>query len=275
LQAAPAVARNRALCFGRPRATARFTFARQGATAAGMWPALGAFSGLLVGSFVATLVLRWPRDLPMSGRSRCDGCSAQLNPHELVPLLSFAIQRGRCRRCGGAIDPAHPLIEAACAAVGALALFALPGWHGFAGALLGWFLVALIALDVAHFWLPDRLTLPLMAFGLALGPAPPGERFLAAAIAGGSFLFLAVAYRALRGRDGLGLGDAKLAAALAAWLSLDKLPPLLLTAALLGLGLAAVGAVRGKRLGPDTRIPFGACLAAAAFPLWLWMVAKG
>jgi len=240
-----------------------------------MWPALAAIIGLVVGSFVATLVVRWPQGLPLTGRSRCDTCHTELAAHQLVPLLSFAVQRGRCRTCNAAIQPAHPLIEAACAAVGALALFALPGPAGFAGALLGWFVIALIALDVAHFWLPDRLTVPLLALGLLLGPAPPGERFLAAAIAGGGFLLLAVAYRALRGRDGLGLGDAKLAAALAAWLSLDKLPPLLLTAALLGLALVAIGAARGRQTTATTRIPFGACLAAAAFPLWLVLVAKG
>ncbi len=221
------------------------------------------------------MVVRWPKDLPLTGRSRCDGCDRQLAWYELVPLLSFAGLRGRCRSCGSAIDRTHPLIELACAAVGALALFAMPEPAGFAGALFGWFLIALIALDVACFWLPDRLTLPLLALGLALGPSSPGERFLAAAIAGGSFLFLAVGYRALRGRDGLGLGDAKLAAALAAWLSLAMLPPLLLAAALLGLGLVAIGALRGQRTASDTRIPFGACLAVAAFPLWLLLVAKG
>lgn len=245
-----------------------------------MWPALGAFSGLLAGSFVATLVLRWPLELALSGRSRCDACGVQLGAGELVPLLSYAVQRGKCRHCGAAIDATHPLIEMACATVGALALIALPGPAGFAGALLGWFLVALIALDVAHFWLPDRLTLPLLGLGLLLGPSPMQERFLAAAVAGGSFTLLSVLYRAIRGREGLGMGDAKLAAALGAWLSLAMLPPLLLLSATLGLALVAVGFFKGRYLGgrritPDTRIPFGACLAAAAFPVWLLLAAGG
>ena len=240
-----------------------------------MWPALGALSGLLAGSFVATLVLRWPQELALTGRSRCDACGAKLEARELVPLLSFAMQRGKCRHCGTAIDHAHPLIEVACAMVGGLALFALPGLGGFAGALLGWCLVALIALDVAHFWLPDRLTLPLLGLGLLLGPSPLPDRLLAAAVAGGSFLLLALLYRAVRGREGLGMGDVKLAAALGSWLSLAMLPPLLLLSATLGLALVAVGFFRGRRISAETRIPFGACLAAAAFPLWLLLVAGG
>lgn len=240
-----------------------------------MWPLLGALSGLVAGSFLATLVLRWPEGRLLSGRSRCDGCGERLGVAELVPLLSYAVQRGACRQCGAKIDPTHPLIEAACALVGALALFVLPGPAGFAGALLGWMLVALIALDVAHFWLPDRLTLPLLGLGLLLGPSPWQERFLAAAIAGGVLLAVAMLYRAVRGRDGLGMGDVKLAAALAAWLSLASLAPLLLLSAMLGLALVVIGYLKGRRMTETTRMPFGACLAAAAFPMWLLLAGSG
>jgi len=241
------------------------------------WPAMGAIAGLVAGSFLATLVLRWPRGHSLGGRSRCDGCGTQLSPVELVPLLSFLIARGRCRHCGTGIDWRHPAIELTAALIGALALFVVPGPAGFAGALLGWTLLALLALDAEHFWLPDALTLPLLALGLLLGPGTIGERLLGAAIGGGGLLAIALLYKALRGREGLGLGDVKLMAALGAWLSPVLIPPLILLAALTGLLLAASHAVRKrtalappeKEPGQPMRIPFGACLAAAGFPMWL------
>ncbi|WP_408015288.1 prepilin peptidase [Sandaracinobacteroides hominis] len=238
-----------------------------------LWPILGGLFGLVAGSFLATLVLRWPEGRPLSGRSACDSCGATLAPRDLVPLLSWLVLRGRCRRCGASIDTTHPLIELACATAGVLALVALPGPQGFAGALLGSLLVALIALDIRHFWLPDALTLPLLAFGLLLGPSPFPDRLLGAAIGSGALLAIALAFRWLRGREGMGMGDIKLMAALGAWLSPAHLPPLLLLAALIGLGMAGVSRLRGRRLDSATRIPFGACLAAAAFPLWLLIAA--
>ncbi len=237
------------------------------------WPILGALAGLVAGSFLATLVLRWPRAERLSGRSHCDGCGSRLRPRDLVPLLSFALAQGRCRACGAAIDWRHPAIEACAALIGALALLVVPGPAGFAGALLGWTLLALLVLDAEHFWLPDALTLPLLGAGLLLGAGEPADRLMGAAVGGGALLGLALAYRGLRGREGLGLGDVKLMAALGAWLSLGLLGPLLLLAALLGLGLALLAAVRGKLPGAGGRVAFGACLAAAGFPLWL--VANG
>jgi leader peptidase (prepilin peptidase)/N-methyltransferase len=235
----------------------------------------GGLLGLVVGSFMATLVVRWPAGRSMGGRSACDACGARLGLLELVPLVSYVQQRGRCRHCSALIDPVHPLAEASCALVGSLALALVPGWAALSGAVFGWTLVALALLDLRHFWLPDALTLPLLALGLALGPAPAAERVLAAVLAGGGLLAVALLYRALRGREGLGLGDAKLAAAAGSWLSPGLLPPLLLLASLAGLGLAMAGRERLARRGWLTRVPFGACLALAAWLLWLAGAARG
>ncbi|MFQ3664582.1 MAG: prepilin peptidase [Sphingomonadaceae bacterium] len=229
----------------------------------------GGLVGLVVGSFVATLVVRWPQRRSLAGRSACDACGSRLGIAELVPLLSFLWQRGRCRHCGARIDPVHTVAELACAGVGALALALVAGWPALAGAMFGWVAVALTLLDLRRFWLPDALTLPLLAGGLALGPAPAADRFLAAALAGGFLLAVAGLYRVWRGRDGLGLGDVKLAAAVGSWLSPVLLPPLLLLASLAGLGLAIRNRERLSRGGWQTRVPFGACLAPAAWLLWL------
>ncbi len=242
-----------------------------------LWPALGAVTGLIAGSFLATLVLRWPRGDSLGGRSRCDSCDAQLSVADLVPLVSFVLARGRCRHCGARIDWRHPAIELAAAMIGAMALLVMPGPAGFSGALLGWMLLALLVLDAENFWLPDALTMPLLGLGLLLGPATVAERLLGAAIGGGSFLAIALLYKALRGREGLGLGDVKLMAALGAWLSPVLIGPLILLAALMGLVLAGGNALRKPSAdappdpakGEPQRVAFGACLAAAGFPMWL------
>lgn len=223
----------------------------------------GALLGLVAGSFLATLVLRWPSGRSLAGRSACDHCGTVLRPRDLVPLWSFLWRRGRCRACGGAIAPLHPGMEVTAALIGAAALAAAPGIDGLLGALFGWSLLALAVLDHRHFWLPDRLTLPLLALGLVAGPAPFPQRALAAALLGGALLALHFGHRAWRGRDGMGLGDVKLGAALGAWLSPLLLPPLMLSASLLGLLVAA-------RRPRGSAIPFGACLAVAAWGLWLW-----
>lgn len=233
------------------------------------WPILGALLGLVAGSFLSTLVVRWPKGESLAGRSRCDGCGRQLKLAELLPLLSALLSRGRCKSCGTPIDRRHTALELAAAVVGLLAMLASPGWMGLSGAILGWALLALLALDAEHQWLPDRITLPLLALGLWLGAGDFADRLAGAAIGGGALLALALGYKWLRGREGMGLGDVKLMAALGAWLGPLLLGPLLLVAALIGLTMAAGLKLRGKPLPAGGRIPFGACLAAAAFPIWL------
>ena len=235
-----------------------------------IWPSLGALLGLVMGSFLATLVLRWPQAQALTGRSRCDACGAAVRWFDLVPVLSFLWLKGRCRACGAPIDRLHPAIEIGCALIGALAFVAVPGPEGLWGALLGWLLLALLALDLQHYWLPDRLTLPLLALGLAGGIGTLPDRLLGAGLGGGALLLLALAYRHFRGREGLGLGDVKLMAALGAWLSFIWIGPLLLLASVAGLLFAGVSRWRGEA-SPDgaLRVPFGACLALAGFPIWL------
>lgn len=229
---------------------------------------MGAGLGLVAGSFLATLVIRWPEGRSLSGRSACDHCGHLIPLRDLVPLFSWLWLGGRCRACGGSISALHPGMEGAAALMGAAAFAAAPGHQGWLGALFGWTLLTLAVLDARHLWLPDRLTLPLLGLGLAAGPAPFHDRALAAAIAGGGLLLVLLGYRARRGREGLGLGDVKLGAALGSWLSPLLLAPLLLGASLLGLLIA-------WRHPSRAAIPFGACLGISAWGLWLWLTLRG
>jgi len=171
--------------------------------------------GAVAGSFLATVLIRWPQGRSaLRGRSRCDACDARLGPFELVPLLSWAVQRGRCRRCGAPIDPRHVAVELAAAAIGIVAIIAHPLPLAPVTAAFGWWLLLIAALDLEHHWLPDALTLPLVPLGLAAawaGFGPPlAERAAAAAIGWAALASIAWAYRALRGRDGMGAGDPRL-----------------------------------------------------------------
>lgn len=239
----------------------------------------GLVLGAIVGSFLAVALIRWPKgEQAVAGRSRCDGCGADLRAVELVPLISFLTQRGRCRRCGHAIDRRHVGMEAGGALIGLVATLALPASDALVAALLGWWLLLVAALDADHHWLPDSLTLPLLPLGLfagwcGFGPPLP-DRLIGAAAGFAGLAALAGAYRLLRGRDGLGGGDPKLLAGLGAWLGWMQLPFILLGAGLLGLAAVLALRLRGERVAATTRLPLGTLMAIAAWPFWLVVAAR-
>jgi len=236
--------------------------------------AAAALLGLVAGSFIATILIRWPKGgSVLRGRSRCDACEAMLGPLELIPLLSFAGLRGRCRRCGARIDARHLAVELAAAAVGLVAAAAHPWPLVPVTVLLGWWLLLIAALDLEHHWLPDRLTLPLVPLGLAAawaGFGPPlAERLLGAAAGWAALFLIARAYRRLRGREGMGAGDPRLMGALGAWVGAWQLPAILLGAGLIGLAAVAAMRLRGEAVTGATRLPLGTLMALAAWPVWL------
>ncbi len=238
-----------------------------------MMIASGALLGVIVGSFIATIVIRWPLGQSIvSGRSRCDICERPLSVIELIPLLSFVVQKGRCRGCDAAINSRHAYIELACAAIGALALAVAPSVAGLAGAAFGSVLVALFMLDVEHFWLPDKLVLPLGVAGLLVGVAGVGiglnDRIFGALGGYLSFELIRITYRLTRGREGLGGGDPKLLGAIGAWLGWQILPFVVLGASVIGLLWVLSKMARGQAVSANDRIPLGALLAVAALVVW-------
>lgn len=239
--------------------------------------AIGAGLGAIIGSFLATLILRWPQGRSVvGGRSACDHCGRVLGPADLVPVFSFVFRRGRCGHCGGAIDSLHFGVEVGCALIGGLALLLAPGIEGAGWAVLGWALLTLAVLDWRHFWLPDAITLPLVFLGLTLGMWTADgaliDRVIGAAAGYGALLAIALGYRAARGREGLGLGDAKLLGAIGAWFGWQALPFVLLIASVVALLVVAIGAVRGARVTQVTQVPLGTFLCIAAVPGWIAML---
>lgn len=158
-------------------------------------------------------------------------------------------------------------------AIAAVAAAARSGLFAGLGAILGWSLLALALVDRRHHLLPNLLTLPLIAAGLTVATLAGGEvplRELIGAGAGYAFFWLC---RRLhwhwRGREGLGLGDAKLLAAGGAWLGWEPLPVVVLLASLSALLVALPGAWRGGQRW-QAEIAFGPHLALAIWALWLY-----
>lgn len=228
-----------------------------------------------VGSTLGVVVRRLPAGQPVAvTRSACEACGHALGPAELVPIVSYLALRGQCRHCGTSIATMHLAIELAALAVAAVAACVVSGDALWAGCLLGWTLLALAWIDQATFWLPDVLTLPLVILGLAvtwwLQSWALEDHALAAAVGYASLRGVAWGYRRLRRREGLGEGDAKLFAASGAWLGVSSLPSVLIGAAAAGLFWVGVSALRGRSVGAATAVPFGPCLAAATWLVWLY-----
>ena len=227
-----------------------------------------AIAGTLVGSYLATIVMRWPEGRSATtGRSACDGCGSPLRWFELVPLLSAALSGLRCRRCGDRIDPVHSVTEALAAIIPSAAALLMPPATALAFAAMTWLLIPLFLLDWRHLWLPDRLTALLALVGFVgghwLGLADTTDRLLGG-FAGFLLLWtLMRLYRTFRGHDGLGAGDPKLFGAIGLWLGWAALPFVLLLAAVAGMAHFAMLAATG-RAHRGTALPFGSCLAFAA-----------
>lgn len=235
-----------------------------------------ALAGLCIGSFLATLGVRSRTGFAglWTGRSHCPACHETLAARDLLPVVSWLLLRGRCRYCGTAFSSLYPASETAAALVGLLPALLLPPMAALAAALLGWWLLGLALIDLHSFRLPDAMTLPLLAGGLLLswlqqpGLLMPALADSLTAAAGGYLVFaaIALAYRRLRGREGLGMGDAKLFAAAGAWLGLMAMPWLLLGAAASGLVLALL---IHRRLEAGEAVPLGVTLALNAWLLFL------
>ncbi len=173
----------------------------------------------------------------------------------------------------------RPWATAGAAAVAAMAAVALPWPLLPVGCLFGWALLLASLVDARRRLLPDVVLLPLIPLGLTVTAweSPAGgladaltNHAAAAALGYALFAGLAAGYRHLRGRDGLGLGDAKLLAVAGSWLGMEGLPNVVLLAALSALGVTvALTAARRDRLSGGASIAFGPYLAAALWLLWL------
>lgn len=229
--------------------------------------------GAIVGSFLNVVVLRFDTGASIArGRSKCFSCGKTLSWHELVPVLSYLAQRGRCRGCGSKISPQYPLVEA----LGGFAfivayLWAYPGEGAlpvlsfiFFAALLSIY-IAIAAYDLRHKIIPDEFSyaaaavaLGLVAIRWAMGGTLGWTELASGPIL---FAFYGSFWLFSKGRW-MGLGDAKLALsvgwALGLWSGIAATLLSFWIGSVAMLCAIAVQKIRAKgSLGFKTEIPFG------------------
>jgi leader peptidase (prepilin peptidase) / N-methyltransferase len=247
--------------------------------------------GLLFGSFLNVCIYRLPRDLSVvTPRSFCPECGARIGWRDNIPLLSYALLRGRCRHCGKRIGVRYPFVEGTLAVLLVAAIYRY-GWTvaGFKWSVFEAIMVTLFWTDIEERLLPDEFTLGgtlagvLFAF-FVMVPGAAGELLLpqrgplarslvnaglAALFIAGPIWFIGFAYSHLRKKEGLGMGDVKLLLLLGVFLGLEN-----------GLLALLIGAVSGSVLGliyvrvthkdaGSYELPFGSflCAGGALVPL--------
>jgi len=234
--------------------------------------------GLTIGSFLNVLALRYQENRPLfglfsiGGRSRCPHCAAQLRWFELIPLVSFLIQRGRCLHCQKKISLQYPVVEFASGLVLPLILFALSQnqpvvslgdyLYLIALALASFALILMSAIDFRLMIIPDEIIIFLAGLGFFIGLLEDFwlNKLLAA---GGAFLFFGGIYWLTGGR-GMGFGDVKLAAALGFLAGAPRIFFLSASSFIIG-AIAGVLLMIFRKRGMKDQIPFGPFLAAGFF----------
>lgn len=172
-------------------------------------------AGLVFGSFFNVVIYRLPRGLNLSRPpSACPGCGAHIKPYDNVPVISYLLLGGKCRRCGQKISPIYPAVEALTALGFALVYLAagrMLSLEFFAGCLFTSALIVLGFIDARHQILPDAITLPGLVLALVYAFFRDDLTFrgaLLGAVVGAGFLLLVYgAYLLIRKKEGLGMGD--------------------------------------------------------------------
>lgn len=236
--------------------------------------------GAVTGSFLNVVVHRVPRrESIVAPRSRCPGCETLIAWYDNIPIASWLLLRARCRHCGARIAVRYVLVEIANAS-----LWVAAWWYfgatidGLVAAAFLSSMLALGAIDLEHYILPDRITIPGILAGLGCSfvvswNTPRGA--LAGTLAGAAVLmFIMGVYWLVRRTEGMGWGDVKMLAMIGAFLGWKGMIVTLflstVTGAAVGLSLIAVGwageraVEEGEGEGFGLALPFGAFLSVGA-----------
>jgi leader peptidase (prepilin peptidase) / N-methyltransferase len=224
--------------------------------------------GLAVGSFLNVCIHRIPRrkSLVRPG-SRCPGCGYELRWFDNIPVISYLLLLGRCRKCRARISIRYPLVELA-----TMALFVVHGMvFGWAPLLVprllfACMLVVLFAIDLEHQLLPNVITLPGIVVGLiASAVLPPGfvDALIGTLIGGGVLWLIAEAYYRFSGHEGMGGGDIKMLAMIGAFLGWKLVIITLVLSSFAG-SIIGLSVIVVKRRGLKYALPYGTFLALGA-----------
>lgn len=207
-------------------------------------------------------------------RSRCPGCGHLITALENIPLISYLLQRGRCKHCNAKISVRYPVIELLTAVMSVIVAWKFGvSWQALFAILLTWALISLTFIDIDTQLLPDNITLPFLWLGILLnlnGIFSDIQSSIIGAVAG--YLSLWSVYHLFKlatGKEGMGFGDFKLLALLGAWIGWQMLPLIIILSSVVGavIGITMI-AVRGH--DRNIPIPFGPYLATAGWLALVW-----
>jgi len=233
--------------------------------------------GAVIGSFLNVCIYRWPAELSViRPRSRCSSCANPLAWYDNIPMLSWILLRGRCRKCGTIISLQYPIIELAVALLwmAAAIRFGL-SVDALASALFLTIVLGIAVTDAREMVIPDQFSLGGTAFGLALAAAPGGISFTASLIgAAGSYAGLwavkFLAEKALK-KPALGTGDIHMMAMIGAFLGLSGALLTVMLGSILGLIVGVPVMMRQKKLERlGTYLPLGTFLAMGGAIAHAW-----
>ena len=259
--------------------------------------------GLLIGSFLNVVILRYPimmyrewkkesegmddalpdhpaiKDLSkpfnlVTPASHCPKCNTSVKAWQNIPIVSFLLLRGRCSQCKTSIGIRYPLVELVTAVMTAVLIVKFDwGWQLGAMVAFTWLLIAMSVIDIDHQILPDPMTLGLLWLGLLVNSqglfTDLESAVYGAALGYGVLWAFFWIFKLATGKDGMGYGDFKLLAALGAWLGFQSLLTIIILSSVVG---AVVGIAGILILGRDRQlpIPFGPYLAMAGWIAALW-----
>ncbi len=238
-------------------------------TAEAIHAASAAVFGAVLGSFLNVVIHRLPRGASVAaGRSRCPDCGKTIAWYDNVPIASWVLLRGRCRRCGWKIPFRYPLVEMLTAAAAGVSVWVYgPGLQAVWIVAFLSLLIAITFIDWEHQIIPDPLSIGGTALGwfgawlcLDIGVV---ESLVGSLVGAGLILAIAVAYKAARKVDGMGGGDVKLMAMIGAFLGWQMVLAVLFVAAAAGSAYG-IYLMRRSGGGGQTAVAFGSFLAPAA-----------
>jgi leader peptidase (prepilin peptidase) / N-methyltransferase len=209
--------------------------------------------GATIGSFLNVVIVRLPAGMSVvRPRSHCPRCGDMIPGWLNVPILSWIILRGRCRKCRLPISIRYPVVELLTAVLflAALVTFGL-SLATIAAMLLSAGLVVITFIDIDIWEIPDEVSLPGILIGAALRPfafgAPWYDGVLGAALGAGSLALIRWIYFLIRKTEGMGLGDLKLLAMIGAFLGAAALLPTVLVASAFGSVVGIALLLFGKK----------------------------
>lgn len=223
--------------------------------------------GLALGSFLNVCIYRIPlkKSILFPG-SFCPKCETKIRFRDNIPLLSFILLKGKCRKCKSKISWQYPLVEFVTPVLMVVAYLKFGwSWEFAAMAILCLLLIVIFFIDLKHRIIPDVVTLPGIALGFFFSlfvKSPSVVNSLIGILAGGVLFYLAaVLGELLFKKESMGGGDIKLAMMLGAFLGWQKIFLVFLISAVLGAMVGGIALFFSKEVKETKMIPFGPFLA--------------